>query len=269
MSGIACGVVRGPMLPPATRPQERVQRLGVVPAITDLMTTVLAAGPATREQIQPRRGALDGLLRSLGTRYFALTLPAHPVAHEAVASSRTLDELAALRHISVRHVQRLFLAETGLPFTRWRARARLDIAITRLRGGDSRTVAAHLAGYVTRGGPARGLASGDGDSGDSAVACAAVRTRPPNRAVPGSLHRIHEAQSSLTAPIFDWLAGGLAGILGNGAVVVRTSSSNEVHSSVFRYMSSLLRIRPESSPEPQVVEIFCRDPGGSVRQSPG
>ncbi|WP_280402133.1 helix-turn-helix domain-containing protein [Nocardia carnea] len=143
------------MLPPATRPQERVRRLGVVPAVTELMTTILAAGPATTEQIRPFRGALDNLLRSLSTQYFPLPWPSHPVAraiaHETAGSSRTLDELAARRHISVRHVQRLFQVETGLTFTRWRARARLNIAIGRLRGGDTLTVAAHSAGYATRG----------------------------------------------------------------------------------------------------------------------
>lgn len=157
----AGGVALGPMLPPATRPRERFRRLGVVPAITELMTTILAAGPATTEQIRPFRGALDMLLRSLNTQYFPLTLPAHPVArsiaHETAVSSRTLDELAALRHISVRQVQRLFQVETGLTFTRWRARARLNIAIGRLRGGDTLTVAAHLAGYATRGGLLKAL----------------------------------------------------------------------------------------------------------------
>lgn len=157
----AGGVALGPMLPPTTRPPERYRRLGVVPAVTELMTTILAAGPATTEQITPFRGALDGLLRSLSTQYFPLALPSHPVAraiaHETTTSSRTLDELAARRHISVRHVQRLFHVETGLTFTRWRARARLNIAITRLRGGDTLTVAAHLAGYATRGGLLKAL----------------------------------------------------------------------------------------------------------------
>lgn len=157
----ARGVALGPMLPPATRPQERVRRLGVVPAVTELMTTILAAGPATTEQIRPFRDALDSLLRSLNTQYFPLTLPSHPVAraiaHETVTSSRTLDELAAGRHISVRQVQRLFHLETGLTFTRWRARARLNIAIGRLVGGDTLTVAAQLAGYATRGGLLKAL----------------------------------------------------------------------------------------------------------------
>lgn len=157
----AGGVALGPMLPAGTRPRARVQRLGVVPALTELMTTVLAAGPATTEQITPFRRALDARLRSLTTQYFPLALPSHPVARaiarEIVAAGETLDEAAARRHISVRHVQRIFHEETGLTVTRWRARARLNIAVARLRGGDTLTVAARSSGYATRSGLLKAL----------------------------------------------------------------------------------------------------------------
>ncbi|WP_030154714.1 AraC family transcriptional regulator [Glycomyces sp. NRRL B-16210] len=149
------GVALGPFLSPETVPPERVRRLGIVPALTDLMTTILVAGPVTPEQVRPFREALDDVLRGIDDRYFPLVLPAHAVAR-AIArealSPLTLGELAAARHTSVRHVQRLFQEETGLPFTRWRTRARLNVAIGRLKGGSSLAAAARASGYATRGG---------------------------------------------------------------------------------------------------------------------
>jgi AraC-like DNA-binding protein len=154
------GVALGPLLSPATAPAERVQRLGIVPALTDVLTTVLVAAPSTPEQIRPFREALDDVLRGLDDRYFPLVLPAHPtaraIAREAL-SAATLGELAAARRTSVRHVQRLFQDETGLPFTRWRTRARLNVAIGRLRGGASPAAAALASGYATRGGLVKAL----------------------------------------------------------------------------------------------------------------
>ncbi|ASR35673.1 AraC family transcriptional regulator [Prauserella marina] len=155
------GIVLGPLLSPATKPRERVQRLGALPALTELMTTILAAAPVTAEQVRPFREALDGLLRPLCRHYFPLVLPSHPVARaiarEAARSPQTLHELAARHGTSVRHVQRLFHDQTGLPFTRWRARARLNVAITRLGRGDSLTVAAGAAGYTSRNGLLKAL----------------------------------------------------------------------------------------------------------------
>jgi len=59
-----------------------------------------------------------------------------PVAewgHEVSASGRTLEKL--------------FLAETGVPFGRWRALLRLQTAILKLAGGESVGNAARLVGY--------------------------------------------------------------------------------------------------------------------------
>jgi AraC-like DNA-binding protein len=153
-------VVLGPFLSPSTLPSGRVQRLGVVPRLTQLMATVLGAAPTTAEQVQPFRSALDALLLSLRGEFFALHVPGHPVARavaRAASSGRTLDELATAHRSSVRQVQRNFRAETGMPFSTWRARARLNVAIGRLRAGDSLTVAAHAAGYSTRSGLLKAL----------------------------------------------------------------------------------------------------------------
>jgi AraC-like DNA-binding protein len=164
------GVALGPLLSPGTAPPERVRRLGIVPALTEVLTTVLVAAPSTPEQIQPFREALDDVLRGIDGRYFPLVLPQHPVARaiaKEALSPLTLGELAEARRTSVRHVQRLFLDETGLPFTRWRTRARLNLAIGRVRGGGSLTAAARASGYATRGGLVKAIGRETGLSAEA------------------------------------------------------------------------------------------------------
>ena len=154
-------IALGPVLSPGVEPAHRVRRLGVVPAITSLLTAALCAGPSTPEQVAPFRAALEDVLRDLGGDFFALTPPRHPVARsvadEACGTAATLGELADRRRTSARHVQRLFVEETGLTFGRWRTRARLNVAIARLRGGSGLDGAARAAGYATRGGLLRAL----------------------------------------------------------------------------------------------------------------
>ncbi|MDR6867491.1 AraC-like DNA-binding protein [Microbacterium resistens] len=155
-------LVLGPFLSDGTVPPARVLRLGVVPEVTAIMTTILGVAPHSAEQIEPLRAALDRALMSLGTSYFVLTPPVHPVisrlARAAVRSNRTLAELADGHGVSERHVQRVFREETGLSFRRWRAQARLNIAIARLRGGEQMAHVARATGYRTRSGLAKALA---------------------------------------------------------------------------------------------------------------
>ncbi|WP_306367295.1 AraC family transcriptional regulator [Nocardiopsis sp. CC223A] len=155
------GMALGPMLSPDTRPPERVHLLGAVPAVTRVMMTVLGAAPATPEQIAPFREVLDSVLGELYRPGFPVPLPEHPaaraIAREAGVSGATLDELARRHHTSVRHVQRLFAEQTGLSFTRWRTRARLNTALARLRAGYGLTEAARAAGYLSRSGLLRAL----------------------------------------------------------------------------------------------------------------
>lgn len=155
------GVVLGPFLSPSSIPPGRFRTLGVVPRLTEIARIILGASPRTDEQISVFREALDDVLRALDTDYFALRLPTHPIArqlaHSAATSDRTLEQFAAGTHTSVRQLQRVFLNETELPFTRWRTRAKLNIAIRRLQGGDSLPAAAHIAGYASRAGLLKSL----------------------------------------------------------------------------------------------------------------
>ncbi|QJW36772.1 helix-turn-helix domain-containing protein [Cellulosimicrobium protaetiae] len=158
----------GPVLSPGVEPPSRVHRLGVVPAITSVLTAVMCASPATPEQVVPFRAALEDVLRGLAGDYFALTLPVHPVARAVAEDARrgaaTLDELADRRRASARHVQRLFVEETGLAFGRWRTRAHLNLAVARLRGGSHLDAAARAAGYASRAGLLRALSRETGIS---------------------------------------------------------------------------------------------------------
>ncbi|MBM7366982.1 AraC family transcriptional regulator [Gordonia hydrophobica] len=154
-------LVLGPMLSPSTLPPEPVHRLGSIPALTAVMTALVGVAPSTTEQIAVFRSAIDDVLGRVSGPYFALPTPRHPiaaaVAEQAPISTESLDLLAARHGASARHIQRLFVAETGIGFRQWRVRARLNIAINRLRAGASVRRAAHAAGYETASGLKKAL----------------------------------------------------------------------------------------------------------------
>ncbi len=60
---------------------------------------------------------------------------------------RSLQELSRIAGGSVRTMERLFAAETGMSFRQWRSRLRLLSAIEHLRQGKSSTTIAHSLGY--------------------------------------------------------------------------------------------------------------------------
>jgi AraC-like DNA-binding protein len=70
-------------------------------------------------------------------------LRAHPT------DQRSLELLASECGASKRTMQRLFAAESGMSFSRWRQRARLIHALQSLAAGESVTAAALDAGYAT------------------------------------------------------------------------------------------------------------------------
>ncbi|MFT4082117.1 MAG: helix-turn-helix domain-containing protein [Nocardioides sp.] len=155
------GILLGPTLPPQVEPPERFRLLGVVPAISEIMTASLMASPSTSAQVRPFREALSAVLTRLGRHYFATPMPTHAtvrlLARDAVRSRLTLDQLAREHHISARQAQRIFLDETGLAFATWRTRARLNLAIDRLIAGRPIAEAARAAGYRSRAGFLRAL----------------------------------------------------------------------------------------------------------------
>ena len=66
---------------------------------------------------------------------------------EQPADPASLSDLARRAGASLRTLQRLFPAETGLTLEAWRQKARLIWSITRLSGGASVTAAAFDCGY--------------------------------------------------------------------------------------------------------------------------
>lgn len=161
-------MVLGPVLEPDVVPAGRVRFLGDLPALVDVLTAVLVAAPATDEEIRPFRRALGAVLSEVAHQRFSAPPPVHPVARRlaarALAGDAPLAELAAAHRLSVRQVQRIFLAETGFPFARWRTRARLDLAAGHLAGGGSLSSAARRAGFATRAGLLRALSRETGRS---------------------------------------------------------------------------------------------------------
>ncbi len=158
----AGSLVIGPMMSPGTTPAgTRVRRLGPMPALSALITTILGAAPETAAEVRPFREALDALLTGLDAEYFAVRQPTQPllrrIADEAAAGSDTLDRITERNYLSVRQAQRMFLDETGLPFTRWRTRTRLNRAVAALRSGGTLDAARRAAGYATRTGLLRAL----------------------------------------------------------------------------------------------------------------
>ncbi|HEY0296386.1 MAG TPA: helix-turn-helix transcriptional regulator [Bordetella sp.] len=67
--------------------------------------------------------------------------------HENPGQSLTLDGLAGLSHTSARTLARLFVAETGMTFGRWREHLRIVHAVDRLARGWSITQTALDLGY--------------------------------------------------------------------------------------------------------------------------
>lgn len=99
---------------------------------------------------------LTTLLEGASTRSDALAVPRDQRAllvAEAVlanpADTRTLDELARSVYISARTLTRIFVTETGLPFGKWRSKARLDHSLVLLAKGLSVEAVAAAVGYTT------------------------------------------------------------------------------------------------------------------------
>lgn len=158
----ASGMALGPFLDPSAVPPGGLTRvLGADPTLAELVMVVLCTGAEDDAERDPLRAAFEEVLRSITQEHFPLVLPQHPGAHsvalEAAGTDETLDELAARHYLSARHAQRLFLEETGLTFSTWRTRARLNRAVVSLRAGEGLRTVMHTAGFTTRHGLLKAL----------------------------------------------------------------------------------------------------------------
>lgn len=133
-----------------------VQVLEVVPLLRHLILHILK-----RRMLDPRRpeharlaGLLIDLLAEARPQDLALPLPRDRRAlsmaqrlRDAPADAAPLAELARGAGASLRTLQRLFPAETGLTLEAWRQKARLITAVAMLSGGAPVAVTAADCGY--------------------------------------------------------------------------------------------------------------------------
>jgi AraC-like DNA-binding protein len=99
---------------------------------------------------------LLGLVRPVTGTASVLPLPRDPRARavaglliEDPADVRGLEELGRATGASSRTLLRLFLAETGLTFSQWRAQARLQASLPYLAAGQPVSTVARRVGYGT------------------------------------------------------------------------------------------------------------------------
>jgi AraC-like DNA-binding protein len=130
--------------------------------------TVVAASPLLGELIRylggelaaERRAHAEALLSDLLTPIPVTTLnvplpdgqfagPVARVLRENPADQRTLAGWGRLVGASERTLARAWVAETGLPFGRWRTLLRIQAALPLLAGGEPVSRVAHRVGYGT------------------------------------------------------------------------------------------------------------------------
>jgi AraC-like DNA-binding protein len=128
----------------------------VAPLLKELILHVVRLGMLDVDDVGHARieGLLLDLLAAAETVPFELPLPADPRARAFAdrilaepGAEASLAELAAGAGASLRTLQRLFLAGTGLSLEAWRGRARMQQAVVSLSNGASVTTAALDAGY--------------------------------------------------------------------------------------------------------------------------
>jgi AraC-like DNA-binding protein len=136
---------------------DRCTALDVSPLLRELVLELVERCPIDDADEAAMRLAAVAIDRIGEAQTLPLQLPlprdqrALRLAERLLAEPATLTELTELARdagASARTVQRLFLAETGLPFSQWRQRLRLLHGATLLGGGMSVTNAALDAGYA-------------------------------------------------------------------------------------------------------------------------
>lgn len=124
----------------------------------DLRNQLLAAawsGGCTSDLIM---AAVKRLLTSDARRNLTTPMPRGPLAGSIAAAlvtdpgdPRTLAEWAYELHVAVVTIRRAFKAETGLSFTEWRSRLRVNEAIARLQQDEPVSVVAQAVGLTHNG----------------------------------------------------------------------------------------------------------------------
>lgn len=132
----------------------------VSPLLRELIVYCAARGKLDESNAHDARlaGLLDDLLGAVPAAPLALPMPrdrralriAERVRRDTkAAAASTIPDLARSAGASLRTIERLFLAETGMTFGRWRQQARLLHALTLLAEGASVTAVALDVGYAS------------------------------------------------------------------------------------------------------------------------
>lgn len=103
----------------------------------DLLTALGQPGTPARLSVTEPRGPL--------------TAPVAAYLRRDPASDRTLDQWALILHTSVASIRRAFLAETGISYSRWRTRYRLNLSLPGLLAGRPVAVVAREVGFTNNG----------------------------------------------------------------------------------------------------------------------
>lgn len=128
----------------------------VAPLLRELILHIVKLGMLDVEDAAHARleGLLVNLLAAGETAPLELPLPSDPRARGFAerllaepGAEASFAELARGSGASLRTLQRLFLAQTGLSLELWRGRARMQQAVVSLSAGGSVTTAALEAGY--------------------------------------------------------------------------------------------------------------------------
>ena len=130
--------------------------VNVTPLLRELILQAVRLG--VLDTRLPRQARLIGVildqLESLRTVPLQLPAPRDQRAVRAAAllrgnpgTAQSLDEIARAVGASKRTIERLFRAETGMPFSQWRQRLRMIHALRLLAEGETVTTVALEAGY--------------------------------------------------------------------------------------------------------------------------
>lgn len=129
--------------------------LCVRPLLAELIRHLSQAGLRTDHRARAELVLLD-LLEPLPAGPLRVRMPADPRAASVADALRTqpddrrsLAALARFAGTSPRTLSRLFVAETGLSFDRWRTATRVSAALPLLADGQPVGQVAHLVGYAT------------------------------------------------------------------------------------------------------------------------
>ncbi|MDO4822277.1 MAG: helix-turn-helix transcriptional regulator [Rothia sp. (in: high G+C Gram-positive bacteria)] len=156
------GLALGPMLYHHIVPPRPVIFLGQNPLVSSILRHAIFASARTAEEIEPFRLALSQCLLNISIPYFHVPWPKSPlgqaIADAAIESKQTLGELALSHYSSVRQVQRIFVEETGLTFSQWRRRERLNQAYAAASSGLGVAEMVKKSGYASQAGLAKAWA---------------------------------------------------------------------------------------------------------------